>query len=131
MKYYLVNCKCGHVKLGHFIEKTFPIKASNGKEAASIARKKGRVKHHDKFAIIWVQNISKEEYFEQKRMHETDEFFKVHSIQEQRANCPEVYSQTKLEEKTVNYKKSRIKQRLIEESKLKEIGKYKSYLKYE
>lgn len=131
MKYFLVKCKCGHVKLGKYVEKDFPIAANNKKEASAIARRKGRVKHHDKYAIKDNKEITYEEYLEQVKIHEADEFFNVHSVQEQRARCPEIYDQVIIEEELPSYKRCREKRRLIEQSRLKQIRKHKSYLDYE
>lgn len=131
MKYYLVTCKCGHMGLGKYVEKTFPIVAANAKEAAKIARQKGRVKHHDKHAIKSVKELNQNEYLEQVKIHEADEYFKAHSVQEQRINCPEIYDQVKMEEELPSYKRSREKRRLVEKSRLKELTKHKNYLDYE
>lgn len=127
MKYYLVKCKCGHVRAGRYVEKTFPIKATDGKEAAKIARRKGRVKHHDKYAIKEVKEITYIEYQQQVKIHSSDEFFNVGSVQEQRARCPEIYNQVIMEEELPSYKKNREKRRLVERSRLKQITKYKNY----
>lgn len=131
MKYFLVTCKCGHIGLGKYIEKTFPIVANSGKEAAKIARKKGRVKHHDKYAIRSVKTLTRDEYYEQVRIHKADEYFNVHSVQEQRIKCPEAYDQAKMEEELPSYRRNREKRRLVEQSRLKEIKKHKNYLNYE
>ena len=131
MKYFLVTCKCGHMRLGKYVKKSFPIYAHNAKEAAKIARTKGRVKHHQKDAIISVVEITYEEYLNQCKIYEADEYFKCSSVQEQRKKCPEVYDQVILEEDLPSYKRSREKRRLVEQSRLKEINKYKSYLNYE
>ena len=131
MKYFLVKCKCGHVGLGKCVEKEFPIAANSKKDAAAIARRKGRVKHHDKYAIRDVKEITFEQYQEQVKIHDADEYFNVHSVQEQRARCPEIYDQVVLEEELPSYKRSREKRRLVEQSQLKGLMKYKSYLNYE
>ena len=117
--------------LGKYVEKTFPIVANDAKEAAKIARKKGRVQHHQKDAIKNVKELTHDEYLEQVKIHEADEYFKCHSVQEQRTKCPEVYDQVIMEEELPSYKRSREKRRLVEQSRLKEITKYKSYLNYE
>lgn len=131
MKYFLVICKCGHVGRGKYVEKTFPIYAHNKKEAAAIGRAKGRVKHHDKYAIRDVKEITFEEYKAQVKINESDGYLNVSSVQEQRRTCPDIYDQVIVEEEPPSYKRKREKRRLIEESSLKEITKYKSYLNYE
>ncbi len=131
MRYFLVKCKCGHVGRGKCVEKTFPIYAHSKKEAAAIARAKGRVKHHDKYAIRDVKEITFEEYKEQVKINESDGYLNVSSVQEQRRICPDIYDQVIVEEEPPSYKRKREKRRLVEESRLKEITKYKSYLNYE
>ena len=132
MKYYLVICKCGHVGRTKYVEKAFPLKASSKKEAAKIARRKGRVKHDDKYAIRSVAEISKEEYLKQLKIHHSDQFFKVHSVQEQRARCPEVYNLVQIEKQLQpTYKRKNEKRRLVENSLIKEMNKHKTYKNYE
>ena len=62
LKYYAVTCKCGHVGKHTYMPITFPIKASDGKEAARVARTFPRVKHDKKDAILDVREIDYEEY---------------------------------------------------------------------
>ena len=131
MKYFLVTCKCGHVRIGKYVEKSFPIVAINGKEAAAIARMKGRVKHHDKYAIKNVKELTYEEYLDQLKIYDSDEYFHVSSVQEQRARCPEIYDQVIKEDELPSYKRNRERRRLVEQSRLKEMTKHKTYLKYE
>lgn len=132
MNYYLVTCKCGHVGRTKYVDKTFPIKASNRKEAARIARQKGRVKHDDKYAIRDVTEISHDEFLEQLKIHRSDQFFRVHSIQEQRTMCPEVYDLVQNEtQMQPSYKRKSEKRRLVENSIIKELTKHKTYRNYE
>ena len=132
MNYYLVTCKCGHVGRTKYVVKTFPIKASNKKEAARFARQKGRVKHDDKYAVLNVIEISHDEFLEQLKIHRSDQFFSVHSVQEQRMRCPEVYNLAQIEEQTQpSYQRKNEKRRLIENSILKEMTKHKAYKNYE
>lgn len=132
MKYYLAICKCGHVGRTKYVEKAFPLKASSKKEVAKIARQKGRVKHDDKYAIRSVVEISEEEYLKQLKIHHSDQFFKVHSVQEQRARCPEVYNLVQIEKQLQpTYKRKNEKRRLVENSLIKEMNKHKTYKNYE
>ena len=63
MKMFKVTAKCGHVGRNHYVVKNFPVQASNGREAAKIARDLPRVKHHHKDAIINVEEITFSEYY--------------------------------------------------------------------
>lgn len=84
MNYYCVETKCGHVGKGNCIYIPFAIMAKNGKEAAAIAREKPRVKHHDKYAIRDVVNITRAAYLELRDKNRTDEYLKCHNVQDQR-----------------------------------------------
>jgi len=84
-KYFEVLAKCGHVGKGKYYEGKFYIAAENAKEAASIIRQKGRVKHDKKDAIISVQEISFGKYKRGCYLHENEAFFNCTSIQEQNA----------------------------------------------
>jgi hypothetical protein len=59
-KHFIVTAKCGHVRRANFIAIDFPVVASNGKEAAAIARQLPRVKHDHKDAILGVREVSYE-----------------------------------------------------------------------
>ena len=82
--YYKVKCKCGHVGRSHYIAIDFPVAASSGKEAAEIARKIPRCKHHHKDCILEVTKISYEEYICIYKDNNEDPYLKCGSIQEQR-----------------------------------------------
>ncbi|MBE6142332.1 MAG: hypothetical protein E7175_05830 [Erysipelotrichaceae bacterium] len=131
MKYFLVICKCGHVKKGKYVDKELPIIAKDAKEAANIARYKGRVKHHAKDAIRSVIEVTKEEFDKALIRYKSDPYFHVSSVQEQREKCPEIYDMVMAEEEPMSYRKSHERRNLVERSLLKEITKYKSYLDYE
>lgn len=83
-RYYKVKCKCGHVGRNYYIPIDFPVVASNGREAAKIARDFPRCKHHHKDCILEVVEISKEEYIELHGLNDDDPFLHCSSIQQQR-----------------------------------------------
>lgn len=83
MKCYEVLCKCGHVGRQHYIPIAFPIIAISKKEAAEIARKLPRVKHHHKDVILEVNEITYEEYEILLEKNRNDEYLQCHNIQEQ------------------------------------------------
>lgn len=82
--YYKVKCKCGHVGRSHYIAIDFPVTASSGKEAAEIARRIPRCKHHHKDCVLEVTKISYEEYICIYKDNNEDPYLKCGSIQEQR-----------------------------------------------
>lgn len=84
-KHYKVIAKCGHVGKGYYYEGAFYIDAEDGRQAATIVRKMARVKHNHKDAILYVAEISNEEYMEGRKKHREDKFFKCKNIQEQNA----------------------------------------------
>lgn len=100
MKLYKVTAKCGHVGRNFFVIKDFPIKASNGKEAAKIARNIPRVKHHHKDAILNVNEISVEEYERLIVENNNDPYFHCVNVQEQRQYEEVIYSEQCVEHAT-------------------------------
>lgn len=82
--YYAVVCKCGHVGKNNYILITFPIIASNKKEAARIARDIPRCKHHHKDCIREVTEVSRDAYLEIINKNNNDPYLKCKCIQEQR-----------------------------------------------
>ena len=131
MKYFLVDMKCGHMGKNKYVVKTFAIKAIDGKEAAKIARTMSRTKHHHKFAVISVNKVTKEEYMERLEKNRCDPYFSAHSVQEQRLACPDIYLETIPEEETIKYKKTQQRRNLVELSIIKELTKYKNWIKYD
>ena len=130
MNYYLLVVKFGHVKKNYSLYKEIPIAAENGKEAAKRAINMARVKHHKKDVIKSIKKINKNEYLEELKKHRVDKYFQVTSVQEQRSLCPEVYEQAVRDELTEKFKKNvNQRRRLIDEETIKEITKYKSYLR--
>ena len=123
--------KCGHTGKNNYVVKTFAIKAADGKEAAKIARKKSRTKHNQKYAVINVKKVSEEEYLEQLEKNKCDPYFLVHSVQEQRLACPDIYLETIREEETIKYKRTQQRRNLVEISIIKELTKHKNWNKYD
>ena len=89
MKYEVI-AKCGHVGRNNYVLKSFAVEAGSAAEAAAVARSFPRVKHHHKDAIRDVMEIDDARYLEILEMHRSDPYFRCHSIQEQRALCPEM-----------------------------------------
>lgn len=83
LKFFKVTCKCGHVGRDHFIRIDFPIRATNGKEAAEIARMLPRVKHHHKDAILACVEITEEEFETLKEKNKYDPYLRCVNPQEQ------------------------------------------------
>jgi len=77
--YYIVRAKCGHVGKKHYVPINFPIRAHDAKEAASITRAIGRVKHHHRDAILEVRCVKKSEYLEQVEKNTNDPYLSVQS----------------------------------------------------
>ena len=91
MKAYKVVAKCGHVGKKHYVLKTFPIRAQDGREAARICRNLPRVKHHHKDAIISVEEVSLTEFFFLVKQNQNDPYFSCKNIQDQRRYDETVY----------------------------------------
>ena len=83
MRYYLVEAKCGHVGKGYYIPIVFPIKAGSATEAAAAARKKPRVKHHHRDAILSVKEVAFCDYEEQAYVNSFDPYLLCRSRKEQ------------------------------------------------
>lgn len=87
-RFYAVTCKCGHAGSRNFYcERTFPVQASSGTEAAQIARFIPRVKHHHKDCILKVVEVDYSEFLLLRKANDSDPFLHCSSIQEQRALC--------------------------------------------
>lgn len=90
-KFYAVTCKCGHAGSRNFYcQKTFPVQAESGKEAAQIARFIPRVKHHHKDCVLSVEEIGYDEFLLLRKANDNDPFLHCSSIQEQRELCPDL-----------------------------------------
>lgn len=90
MKYYEVSVKCGHVGKNWYVIKTLAVRAESGKMAAYLARKCPRVKHDHKDAILSVQEVTQEKFFETMKANKEDPFFLCKNIQEQRKRCLDI-----------------------------------------
>lgn len=121
MNCYKVMAKCGHVKRNNYILKMFYVCAVNGKEAASIVRKMGRVKHHQKDAIREVESITYEEYLKGKEKNLADPYLNVHNPRDQKISCDFGENEIIREvEPELFKKKTHAKRRLIESVFIKE-----------
>ena len=83
-RYFKVNAKCGHVGKGKYISIDFAVVASSAKEAAARARFFGRVKHHYKDAINFVEEIDSNEFNELVNKIANDPYITCDNIQQQR-----------------------------------------------
>ena len=104
IKYYAVTAKCGHVGKGKYIEVTFAIEATSGKEAAKIGRMMPRVKRDHPQAIISVERINLEEYIELVNSNAENPYLQCKNKQEQNAACPELYKEVKELYQIIDYK---------------------------
>lgn len=84
IKYYAVICKCGHVGRNKYIPITFPVAATNGREASATARSIARVKHHQKFAIINCREIDKNEYCRLQKVNSSDPYLRCKNKKQQK-----------------------------------------------
>lgn len=82
--YYVVTAKCGHVGKTQYYPGLFYVIAEDGVEAAKIARKKSRVKHDHKDAILKVEKIDYSEFKKGRDEQRDNPYFYCHSPQEQR-----------------------------------------------
>lgn len=109
LKTYKVCAKCGHVGRGRYIESVFPIRAESPKEAAAKVREFPRVKHHHKDAIIYVREITEEQFNELVHINSKNPYMKCKNIQEQRKNCEleikEEKNESNKKQKEVNKRK--------------------------
>lgn len=105
--YFRVQAKCGHVGRNNYIEKTFYVKASTGKEAAQIVRYLPRVKHDRKDAIISVKRITKNEFNEGVKISRQDNYFKVTNSSDQRLLSAVDSSDIRLEVRHPKFRRTR------------------------
>jgi hypothetical protein len=85
--YYIVTAMCGHVGKGRGILKDLPVRASNARQAAAIARDIPRVKHDYKMAIVGVRRVDYYDYLEQKEINSDDPYFRIQNKRDQFAAC--------------------------------------------
>lgn len=86
-KFYIVDAVCGHVGRGNYVIKSFAVEAEDAKDAAVRSRIIPRVKHHYKYAIQNVREVSLEDFVIQKLKNEFDPYFKVTSRADQKKYC--------------------------------------------
>lgn len=84
---FIVDAVCGHVGNGNYVIKSFAIEAENAKEAAAKGKTIPRVKHHYKYVIQNVRDVSFEEYLIQRLKNEFDLYFHVGNSSEQKRLC--------------------------------------------
>lgn len=82
-KYFSVTTKCGHVGRLNCVWIDFAIYAESAKEAAEIARQKGRAKHHHKNTIKEVVEISMEDFYKLKAKNDSDPYLHAKNHREQ------------------------------------------------
>lgn len=82
-KYFSVETKCGHVGKLNCVWIKFAISAESAKEAAAIARQKGRAKHHHKNTIKEVVEISIEDFYKLKARNDLDPYLHAKNHREQ------------------------------------------------
>ena len=82
-KYFSVETKCGHVGKLNCVWIKFAICAESAKEAAAIARQKGRAKHHHKNTIKEVIAITVDEFCKLKAINDADPYLHAKNHREQ------------------------------------------------
>lgn len=82
-RYFSVECKCGHAGKMYYIPVKFAIVAENGKEAAEKGRWTPRVKHHQKYCILDVKELTEDEYYLLLSKNRNDPFLNCHSDEDQ------------------------------------------------
>lgn len=103
LKFFKVVCKCGHVGKKHYVPIAFAIKAYSKKEAAAIAKSFPRVKHHHKDAVISVDEIDVEDYWDLKEVNNNNSYLKCKCIQDQRRMCENISDVIEAEAKYLEY----------------------------
>ena len=88
--FYIVDAVCGHVGVGNYVIKSFCVEAKNAKDAAAKGRRIPRVKHHYKYAIQNVREVTFEKFLVQKLKNAFDPFFQVSNSTEQRMYCDDL-----------------------------------------
>lgn len=82
-RYFSVECKCGHAGKMYYIPIRFAIEAENGKEAAEKGRWTPRVKHHQKYCILNVEELTEDEYYLLLSENRNDPYLNCHSDEDQ------------------------------------------------
>ena len=111
MKYFKVTVKFGHVGKSNFYKGNLYIKAESRKDAAEKARYCPSVKHDHKDAILNVEEIDKDLYFEGLEKNRAIKYFSCYNIQEQRECFCEIeeaiFKENDVECKQVRHSKKR------------------------
>lgn len=89
-KYFEVAAKCGHVGRDKYYEGHFFVKRNTASEAADVIRQVGRVKHDHPDAILWVREVTKEEYEIGREKHFGEAYFNCNSKREQQEHYAEI-----------------------------------------
>lgn len=84
MKYFNITVKFGHVGKSNFYKGYLYLKTESKKDAAEKARYCPRVKHDHKDAILNVEEIDKDLYFEGLEKNRAIRYFSCYNVQEQR-----------------------------------------------
>ena len=85
MKYFEVVAKCGHVGRGYYYEGHFYIRAVDAKIAATMVKRKPRVKKNHEDAILRVREVDKHTYLQGLEEMKLNPYFHCRSKWEQ--NC--------------------------------------------
>lgn len=127
--HFKVTAKFGHFGRNNYYEGVVYIRANTAKEAALYVRWLPRVKHHHKDAILSVEKIDYQQYWQGRAAMRSNPYFWCHSIQEQNAMCQNLYPLTKTEissnEKYKNIEDGKIKRNLLRKVQRKQ-DKYKN-----
>ena len=118
--FFRVQAKCGHVGRNKYIEKSFYVKASSGKEAAHIVRYRPRVKHDHKDAILSVEHITQNEFKKGIEINRSDKYFNVTNSSDQRMLSAVDPEDIRIEVKRTNTKKTRDVEHKIKKIKILE-----------
>lgn len=89
-KFFIVDAVCGHVGRGNYVIKSFAVEAEDAKDAAVRSRIIPRVKHHYKYAIQNVREVSLQDYVIQRLKNEFDPYFQVTSRTDQKKYCSDL-----------------------------------------
>ena len=81
---------CGHVGNNKYVPIPFYLVANNKKCASDIARKKPRVKRHNKNVIRYIREISESEYWIGRIINELNPYLACKSKREQLVRCPSI-----------------------------------------
>ena len=98
MNYYIVQARCGHLGHGRYIPISFPVRANDGEEAASLTKGFPRVKKNRKDSILSVTEVGYLAYQCQRVLNEMDPYLNVYSKREQDKIMPLIEHRIKFEE---------------------------------